>query len=127
MRFTQTTPFARKEKTHLEAVDVIIKVAALIGALGGIIGGIYAVFKWFQKQEKQTTDIAALKELHEKDMEAARKKEAEDMQAIKEELCVLSYAMLASLDGLKQQGCNGEVTKAHAALEKHLNQKAHDQ
>ena len=127
MRFTQTTPFARKEKTHLEAVDVIIKVAALIGALGGIIGGIYAVFKWFQKQEKQTTDIAALKELHEKDMEAARKKEAEDMKAIKDELCVLSYAMLASLDGLKQQGCNGEVTKAHAALEKHLNQKAHDQ
>jgi predicted negative regulator of RcsB-dependent stress response len=127
MRFTQTTPFARKEKTHLEAVDIIIKVAALIGALGGIIGGIYAVFKWFQKQEKQTTDIAALKELHEKDMEAARKKEAEDMKAIKDELCVLSYAMLASLDGLKQQGCNGEVTKAHAALEKHLNQKAHDQ
>ena len=127
MRFTQTAPFARKEKTHLETVDVIIKVAALIGAVGGIIGGIYAVFKWFQKQEKQTTDIAALKELHQKDMEAARKKEAEDMKAIKDELCVLSYAMLASLDGLQQLHCNGNVTKAHDALEKHLNQRAHDQ
>ena len=111
----------------MEAVDVIIKVAALIGAIGGIIGGIYAVFKWFQKQEKQTTDIAALKELHQKDMEATRKKEAEDMQDIKDELCVLSYAMLACLDVFKQQGCNGEVTKAHDRLEKHLNQKAHDQ
>lgn len=111
----------------MEAVDVIIKAAALIGAVGGICGGIYAVCKWFQKQEKQSTDIAALKELHEKDMEAARKKEAEDMKAIKDELCVLSYAMLASLDGLQQLHCNGNVTKAHAALEKHLNQKAHDQ
>ncbi len=127
MRFTQTTPFARKEKTHLEAVDVIIKVAALIGAIGGIIGGIYAVFKWFQKQEKQTTDIAALKEQHKKDCEELRQKESEDLKALNDELCVLSYAMLAALDGLKQQGCNGEVTKAHARLEKHLNQKAHDQ
>lgn len=111
----------------MEAVDVIIKVAALIGAIGGIIGGIYAVFKWFQKQEKQTTDIAALKELHEKDMEATRKKEAEDTKAIKDELCVLSYAMLAALDGLQQLHCNGNVTKAHEKLEKHLNQRAHDQ
>lgn len=111
----------------MEAVDVIIKVAALIGAVGGICGGIYAVCKWFQKQEKQSTDIAALKELHEKDMEATRKKEAEDTQAIKDELCVLSYAMLAALDGLQQLHCNGNVTKAHERLEKHLNQRAHDQ
>lgn len=111
----------------MEVVDVIIKGAALLGAIGGICGGIYAVCKWFQKQEKQSADITALKAQHEKDMEAARKKEAEDMKAIKDELCVLSYAMLASLDGLQQLHCNGNVTKAHAALEKHLNQKAHDQ
>lgn len=127
MKTTRNTLYAGKEKTPMETVDLIIKVAALIGAVGGICGAIYAVIKWFQKQEKQTTDIAELKALHEKDMEATRKKEAEDMQAIKDELCVLSYAMLASLDGLQQLHCNGNVTKAHEKLEKHLNQKAHDQ
>lgn len=127
MKTTRNTLYAGKEKTPMETVDLIIKVAALIGAVGGICGAIYAVIKWFQKQEKQTTDIAELKALHQKDMEATRKKEAEDMQAIKDELCVLIYAMLASLDGLQQLHCNGNVTKAHEKLEKHLNQKAHDQ
>ena len=111
----------------MEAVDVIINIAALIAAIGGIIGGIYAVFKWFQKQEKQTTDIAELKELHKKDCDELRKKESEDLKAVKDELCVLSYGMLAALDGLQQLHCNGNVSKAHERLEKHLNQRAHDQ
>ncbi len=111
----------------MQVIDIVIKIAGLMTAIGGIVGAIYVVFKWFSKQEQQTTDIAALKELHEKDMEATRRKEAEDMQEVKDELCVLSYAMLASLDGLKQLKCNGEVTKAHDKLEKHLNQKAHNQ
>ena len=111
----------------METIDFIIKISALIGAALAIWGVIYAVIKWFQKQEKQTTDIENLKKLHEKDMEDTRKKEAADMQAIKDELCVLSYAMLASLDGLQQLHCNGNVTKAHGMLEKHLNQQAHGQ
>lgn len=127
MKITKNTLYAGKEITPMETVDLIIKIAALIAAVGGICGAIYAVIKWFQKQEKQTTDIAELKALHQKDMDETRKKEAEDMKAIKDELCVLSYAMLASLDGLQQLHCNGNVTKAHEKLEKHLNQKAHDQ
>lgn len=127
MRFMRNTPSAGKENTVLETVDVIIKVAALIGAVGGIWAAVYAIIKWFQKQEKQSTDIAELKEQHKKDCEALRKKESDDLKVLNDELCVLSYAMLACLDGLKQQGCNGEVTKAHDRLEKHLNQKAHDQ
>lgn len=111
----------------MEVIDIVIKIAGLMTAIGGIFGAIYAVFKWFHKQEQQTTDIAALREQHERDMEATHKKESEDMQEVKDELCVLSYAMLASLDGLKQLNCNGEVTKAHDKLEKHLNQKAHNQ
>ena len=109
----------------METLDIIIKIGAVVGALGVIGGAIYAVCKWFQKQDKQSTDIAELKDLHKQDMEAAHKKEEQDMQEIKDELCVLSYAMLASLDGLQQLHCNGNVTKAHDSLEKHLNQKAH--
>lgn len=111
----------------METIDLVIKISAFCGAILALWGIIYAVIKWFQKQEKQTTDIEALKKLHKEDMEKTRKKEAEDMQAIKDELCVLSYAMLASLDGLQQLHCNGNVTKAHDRLEKHLNQQAHNQ
>lgn len=109
-----------------ETASMVIELSALLAALGAIGGLIYNVIRWFQKQEKQTEDIEALRALHAADMEAARKTEAEDMREIKEELCLLSYAMLASLDGLKQLNCNGNVTKAHEKLEKHLNQRAHD-
>lgn len=108
-------------------IEEIIKIATLIGALGAILGAIYSFFKWFDKQEKQSLDIAELKKHHDDDMEEARKKEDKELKAVQAELCVLSYAMLAALDGLKQLHCNGEVTKAHDRLEKHLNQKAHDQ
>lgn len=95
----------------------ICKGVSTVLAAGGAVGAlIVGIVKWFEKQNKQTEDIAAVKKLH-----------MDDMNAIKDELCVLSYAMLAALDGLKQQGCNGNVTKAYDMLEKHLNQRAHDQ
>lgn len=109
---------------HIDA-DVIIKTAALLGALGALWAVAYRVIKWFQKQEKQTSDIESLRSLHIADTKTLKDKESADMKMVKEELCVLSYAMLAALDGLKQQGCNGEVTKAHNMLEKHLNKQAH--
>ena len=96
--------------------DTIIKAAAVLTALIAIGTAVYAVIKWLQKQEKQTADIEAL-----------RKKQSDDMKEMQDELCLISYAMLACLDGLKQQGCNGAVTEAHNKLEKHLNQRAHDQ
>ena len=95
--------------------DSIIELAKVLGALGTIVTILYAVIKWFQRQERQSVDIEDLHKLH-----------SSDMKKVQDELCVLSYAMLAALDGLKQLHCNGNVTKAYEALEKHLNQKAHD-
>lgn len=106
---------------HISVVATIITTAI---AVGGIAVGI---IKWIVAQNKQTEDIAELKRKHDADIAEAKRKETEDIQMIKDELCVLSYAMLASLDGLKQLHCNGEVTKAHDRLEKHLNQSAHGQ
>lgn len=83
----------------------IITIAAILGALTTIGVAIYKIIKWFQAQEKQTKDI-------------------EDMQG---ELCLLTYAVLACLKGLKEQGCNGPVTEAIGKVEKHINQKAHRQ
>lgn len=78
-------------------------LAATISALGVVLGAIFAVHKWFLKQEKQDTDI----------------------KAIKDEQTVLVHGVLACLMGLKEQGCNGPVTEAINAIEKHINKQAH--
>jgi hypothetical protein len=94
--------------------NTIITIAAVLGALIAIGTAVYSVIKWIQKQEKQSVDIEEL-----------RKKEASDIKEMKDEQCLMSYAMLACLDGLKQLNCNGAVTEAHNKLQKHLNQRAH--
>ena len=78
-------------------------LAATITALGGVFGAIFAVHKWFLKQEKQDKDI----------------------KAIKEEQTVLTQGVLACLQGLHEQGCNGPVTAAIEKIETHLNKQAH--
>ncbi len=80
-----------------------------------------------KKVEELDAKVENLRKYHEQDMECAKRHEADEMRAIKDELCVLSYAMLAALSGLQQQGCNGDVTEAHTRLKKHLNQQAHGQ
>ena len=54
-------------------------------------------------------------------------KEQDDIQSIKDELCLLTYGTLACLKGLKDQGCNGPMTAAIGKIEKHINQSAHGQ
>lgn len=81
----------------------IITLGSLIGAGTVIIGGLLAVYRWYQRQNKQD----------------------EDIKAMKEEMCLLNYGVLACLKGLKEQGCNGPVTEAIGKIEKHMNQEAH--
>lgn len=48
-----------------------------------------------------------------------------EIASIKEEQGLLTYGILACLKGLREQGCDGEVTAAIDKIEKHLNDKAH--
>ena len=84
-------------------MEVITTVAAVITALGVIFGLIFAVYRWYLKQEKQDTDI----------------------KFIKEEQIILTQGVLACLKGLQEQGCDGPVTTAITKIETHLNQQAH--
>mgnify|MGYP001042342923 CR=1 FL=1 len=84
--------------------DTILELAALLGAFGTLGALLYKVFKWVERQKEQDAEI----------------------EAIKREQCVMCYGLLATLDGLKQLGANGNVTNAYEKLEKHLNQTAHD-
>lgn len=84
--------------------DTIIKLAAIIGAVASIIAALYKGFQFLERQRAQDDEI----------------------KSIKDEQCVMCYAILATLDGLKQLGANGNVTDAYNKLEKHLNKTAHE-
>lgn len=83
--------------------ETIITIAAVITALGVIFGVIFAVYRWYLKQNKQDDDI----------------------KEIKTEQSILTQGILACLKGLKEQGCDGPVTEAINQIETHLNKQAH--
>ena len=94
--------------------DTIIKLGALVGVLATLIAGLYKGFRFLERQKEQDNELEELKKKHE-----------EDIENIQKEQCVICYTLLAVLDGLIQQGANGEVTKAHEKLKKYLNKTAH--
>ena len=85
------------------SADTIITIAAVITALGVIFGVIFAIYKWYLKQEKQDKDIAH----------------------IKEEDTLIVFALSACLDGLQQLGANHPVPIAKDKLDKYIHQQAH--
>ena len=84
-------------------IDLIITIASVVSALTVILTFMFGVYRWIERQKQQDVDI----------------------QEVKDEQTMICYVLLATLDGLKQLGANGEVTKAHDAMEKHMNKKAH--
>ena len=80
--------------------DTIIRFATVLGALGTLGALLYRSFRWMEQQA--------------------------EIENIKKEQCVICYGLLATLDGLKQLGANGNVSDAYQRLEKHLNQSAHE-
>lgn len=85
------------------SADTLIAIAAVIGALSVIFGVVFAVYRWYLKQEKQDKDIAH----------------------IKEEDTLIVFALSACLDGLQQLGANHTVPIAKDKLDKYINQRAH--
>lgn len=85
--------------------NTIITAASVISAVVVIFSAIFAVYRWYLKQNKQDKEI----------------------EKMKSEQCLLTYGILACLKGLKEQGCNGPVTEAINKIEKHINQAAHEQ
>ena len=96
--------------------QTVISIAAVIAAAAAIGAVVAKVVHWFDRQREQDEEIKELKA-----------KQEEDRKAVDEELCLITYGLLACLKGLHEQGCNGPVTEAITKLEKHINQKAHHQ
>lgn len=81
--------------------------------------------RWFDKQEKQSTDIEALKNLHDADVNKLENEMSEQIRKNNEELQILTRGILACLKGLQEKGCNGPVTETAREIEEYLNTKAH--
>lgn len=85
--------------------DLIITFAALVTALITMITYINKIHDWIQKMDSQD----------------------EEIKGIKEEQRILVGGILACLKGLKEQGCNGPVTRGINEIEDYINKKAHDE
>lgn len=84
--------------------QTLVSAGAVIAAALAILGYYNKALHWVDKQNAQDNDIKALKE----------------------ELTLLTYGLLACLKGLKEQGCDGPVSEAIDKINKHLNKKAHE-
>ncbi|RKI67519.1 branched-chain amino acid ABC transporter permease [bacterium 1xD42-67] len=87
------------------SADTLIALAELVTALGVIGGVVLWCIKFVQRSRRQH----------------------EELKAIRREQTLICYGLLACLQGLKEQGCNGPVTEAMNKIEEHLNQAAHDE
>ncbi|MCD7751572.1 MAG: branched-chain amino acid ABC transporter permease [Lachnospiraceae bacterium] len=83
--------------------ETVIQAAALVTALGVLVGAILSVYKIVERDKRQSVQI----------------------KSIQTEQTLLCYSILACLKGLQEQGCDGPVSDAIDRLEKHLNKKAH--
>lgn len=76
-------------------VDFLATILGVLVTISGIVVAIYKITQRFNRMEKKVDQGSHLHR-------------------------VLAEGLYACLDGLHQQGCNGEVTKALKALHKHL-------
>lgn len=95
--------------------QTIITLGSVLSVILLVIGLLLKAHKWFLKQENQDKLIAELKQHHEA-----------DVHRLKEENCLVCYALSACLDGLQQLGANHTVPIAKDKLDKYINQQAHE-
>ena len=88
--------------TYLD-LNTLNGTSAAVTALGVLVGGVLAVYRFYARQKAQDRELAA----------------------VRSELTLLCYGVRACLSGLREQGCNGPVTEALNKLDKHLNPAAH--
>lgn len=84
-------------------IEAINSIAKLIGSLGVIAGVLIGLYKFVERDKRQSKLI-------------------KDIQS---EQTLLCYGIRACLQGLVEQGCDGPVHDALDKLDKHLNKAAH--
>ena len=106
--------------------QTIVTAGAVVTAALLLVKNFAGGVRWFDKQERQSTDLEHLKEKHDEDVAALKDELAQEIRRYNNELQILTYGVLACLKGLQEKGCNGPVTEAANKIEAYLNQKAHE-
>lgn len=83
----------------MEVAKGVLQFIVLIGAAFAVV---WKVFKSANTVVKSVNDLKA------------------DNEKQREQTQVITHGVLASLDGLQQLGANGNVTKAHKAIEDYM-------
>lgn len=99
-------------------MDNISTVISLILGFCSLCGILFTAYRWFLLK-----DIGDKKQ--DEKFDKLEKTINEKIDMINSENEVVVFGLLSCLDGLEQIGANGNVTKAHAALSKHINNRAH--
>lgn len=102
-------------------------VATVIGwILSAIVGGAGIVGLLMMRPRHKVE-----KKIAQEDADRVRLDKVDAMEtaiaSIKEEQTLQCYCILACLQGLAEQGCNGPVHEGINKMEKYLNKKAHNQ
>ena len=87
----------------MEEMNLIISLAGGVSAVAALMGIIFAIYRWYLKQERQDGDISK----------------------IKEENALIVYALSACLGGLIQLGADESIKHAKDKLDKYINSRAH--
>ena len=91
----------------------IVEVYKIGGAIIGIIVFIIGAYKLYDKICDRLTAL-------EKRVDDVEKKHEEDLKRIKRENAVIIRSLQGVLDGLIQQGCNGDCKEAKKELDDYL-------
>lgn len=83
----------------------IVAATAVVTAIASILGMVFALYRWYLRQNRDT----------------------EEIKKLKRENALICYALSACLDGLMQLGANHSVPTVKDKLDKYINQTAHDQ
>lgn len=106
----------------LTIIGFVVAVWGFVKVVKEIIEAINSKHDQEQKWDSYDHEITEVK----KSIEDNQTDMAARIQEIKTEQCMLTFCMMATLDGLHQLGCNGKVTEARDKLDKHLNKAAHN-
>ena len=98
----------------MDVLQTFILIASAISSLVALIGFMWTIFKFVNRQKEQDKEIEDIKQTLKT-----------EVSALRDELQVITYGILSALDGLKQIGANGNVTDAHDHIQKHMNKEAH--
>lgn len=109
-------------------LNSVLEFLGILVAIVGGVGAIIAIVRWItslhDKNQKYDGYDKRIDEVEQKINDTHSETEAK-LQQMQAEQCMLTYCMMATLDGLHQLGCNGEVTRARSKLDKWMNKQAH--